>query len=273
MNSARLLESFEEIVNAPDAIRRLRRLVLDLAIRGKLVAQDPTDEPASGLLRRIGEEKDRLVEACEIRNQKTIPGVGQNECPFDLPIGWIPARLGAITVCLDYMRKPINETERKRRIAGKDESQMYPYFGATQQQGWIDDYIFDEELVLLGEDGVPFFDVLRPKAYLISGRSWVNNHAHVFRGIFISHKYLVHCLNVLDYTGRVVGSTRSKLNQAKALDIPIMLPPLNEQQRIVAKVDELMALCDRLEVCLISRDDIRSRLFDTLLSEALTQSA
>ncbi|MFH1010100.1 MAG: restriction endonuclease subunit S, partial [bacterium] len=93
----------------------------------------------------------------------------------------------------------------------------------------------------------PFFDALRSKAYLISGKTWVNNHAHVFRGILVSNHFLMHWLNVFDYTGRVAGSTRSKLNQAKAVDIPIPLPPLAEQKRIVAKVDELMALCDRLE--------------------------
>lgn len=144
------------------------------------------------------------------------------------------------------MREPINGTERDLRIAGKNRSELFPYYGATQQQGWIDDYIFDAELVLLGEDGVPFFDDLRSKAYLISGKTWVNNHAHVFRGILVSNAFLMHWLNTFDYTGRVAGSTRSKLNQAKAVDIPIALPPLAEQKRIVAKVDDLMALCDRL---------------------------
>lgn len=102
-------------------------------------------------------------------------------------------------------------------------------------------------------DGVPFFGPLRPKAYLIKGKSWVNNHAHVFRGIFVSHSYLLYWLNTFDYSGRVAGTTRSKLNQARALDIPIMLPPLAEQHRIVAKVDELMGLIDRLERHLVAK--------------------
>ena len=142
----------------------------------------------------------------------------------------------------------INGTERDRRIAGKSEDELFPYYGATQQQGWIDDYIFDEELVLLGEDAVPFFDPYRSKAYIIIGKTWVNNHAHVFKGILVSHPFLAHYLNVFDYTGRVVGATRSKLNQARAVDIPVPLPPLAEQRRIVAKVEELMALLDRLPV-------------------------
>jgi hypothetical protein len=99
-----------------------------------------------------------------------------------------------------------------------------------------------------------------PKAYLIAGKSWVNNHAHVFRGVFVSHQFLVHYLNAFDYSGRVAGATRSKLNQAKALDIPIMLPPLNEQREIVTKVGELMALCDRLEAARAEREAKRDKL-------------
>ena len=260
MNADQLLAHYEQIADTPDAIPRLRRFILDLAVRGKLVPQDPNDEPASELLKRIEAEKARLVKAEEIKKQKPMVPVLKVDQPFDLPYGWSATRLATVTVCLDYMRKPINEAERALRISGKSQSDLFPYFGATQQQGWIDDYIFDEELVLLGEDGVPFFEPLRSKAYLIKGKSWVNNHAHVFRGIFVSHAYLVHWLNVFDYSGRVVGATRAKLNQARALDVPIMLPPLTEQHRIIAKVDELMALCDQLDVERKKRETTRDRL-------------
>lgn len=240
-------EKFDLFADAPDAVAKMRRFILDLAVQGKLVAQDPKDEPADELLKRVQAEKARLVKSGEIKKQEQLPPVSEDAIPFSLPGGWAASQLGDVAVCLDYMREPINGTERDLRIAGKTQDELFPYYGATQQQGWIDDFIFDTELVLLGEDGVPFFDALRSKAYLISGKTWVNNHAHVFRGILVSNPYLMHWLNVFDYTGRVAGSTRSKLNQAKAVDIPIALPPLAEQKRIVAKVDELMALCDRLE--------------------------
>ena len=255
-----LFDDFDRLIQSPESVHRIRRFILDLAVRGKLVPQDPNDEPASELLKRITAEKARLVKAGEIGKQKPVARLREAQQAVDLPSGWFPTRLGLVAVCLDYMRKPVNGTERKRRIAGKSHSQLFPYFGATQQQGWIDEYIFDEELVLLGEDGVPFFDSLRPKAYLIAGKSWVNNHAHVFRGVLVSNAYLIHYLNVFDYSGRVVGATRSKLNQAKALEIPVMLPPLAEQHRIVAKVDELMALCDRLEAAQADREATRDRL-------------
>jgi type I restriction enzyme S subunit len=240
-------EKFDQLADAPDAVPRMRRLILDLAVRGELVAQEPSDEPADVLLNRVQREKMRLVKSGEIKKQVQLPPIGGNPIPFPLPPGWAASQLGDVAVCLDYMRKPINATERNLRIAGKPQCKLFPYYGATQQQGWIDDFIFDAELILLGEDGVPFFDALRPKAYLISGKAWVNNHAHVFQGILVSNSFLVHWLNTFDYTGRVAGSTRSKLNLSKAIDIPVAIPPLAEQKRIVAKVDELMALCDRLE--------------------------
>ena len=240
-------KKFDKLSEAPNAVPRMRRFILDLAVRGKLVAQDANDEPADELLKRVQAEKARLVFSGEIKKQEQLPPVSEEAITFPLPGGWVASQLGDVAVCLDYMREPINGTERDLRIAGKTQSELFPYYGATQQQGWIDDFIFDAELVLLGEDGVPFFDDLRPKAYLISGKTWVNNHAHVFRGILVLNSFLMHWLNTFDYTGRVAGSTRSKLNQAKAVDIPIALPPLAEQKRIVAKVNELMALCDRLE--------------------------
>lgn len=123
---------------------------------------------------------------------------------------------------------------------------MYPYYGATGQVGWIDDYLFDEELFLLGEDGAPFLDQIKNKAYLIRGKSWVNNHAHVLRAIasLTSNLFLCHYLNIFDYNGYVTGTTRLKLNQSPMRKIPIPLPPLLEQHRIVAKIEELFTKQD-----------------------------
>ena len=270
MNAGRLLAHFDTVVDTPGAVPRLRRFILDLAVRGKLVPQDPNDEPASELLSRIAAEKSRLEVSKRARKQRTVSSASeQTDRMLVLPSGWSSTRLDAVALCLDHMREPINAAERTRRIAGKPQSDLFPYFGATQQQGWIDDFIFDEELVLLGEDGVPFSDPLRSKAYVISGKSWVNNHAHVFRGIFVSHSYLAHWLNAFDYSGRIVGATRAKLNQSRAIDIPIMLPPLAEQHRIVTKVDELMTLCGQMECARRQREAARDRLLDAVLHEAL----
>src|SRR5215470_1763515 len=104
MNAERLLAHYERIADAPEAIPRLRRFILDLAVRGKLMPQDPDDEPASELLKRIAAEKERRVKAGTIKKQEPLAPVNADEIPFALPQGWSATRLDAITVCLDYMR-------------------------------------------------------------------------------------------------------------------------------------------------------------------------
>ena len=97
MNAQRLLQHFERIAEAPDAVPRLRRFILDLAVRGKLVEQDPKDEPAAELLRRIRAEKERLVKDGKISKEKLLPLVNEDETPFDAPAGWEWVRTRQVT--------------------------------------------------------------------------------------------------------------------------------------------------------------------------------
>ena len=98
MNAEHLLTHFDRIADAPDAIPRLRRFILDLAVRGKLVPQDPNDEPASELLKRIAAEKARLVKTGEIRNPKQVLVIDAGECFFSAPRGWEWKRLSEISL-------------------------------------------------------------------------------------------------------------------------------------------------------------------------------
>lgn len=148
----------------------------------------------------------------------------------------------AVEIC-DSLRKPINGSERAARIVDKKPSELYPYYGATGQVGLIDDYITDGEYVLLGEDGAPFLDAFAPKAYLITGKAWVNNHAHVLKSK-TDNKFLCFYLNSLNYKDYVSGTTRLKLTQAMMRRIPVPVPPLQEQKRIVAKIEELFSELD-----------------------------
>ncbi|TKT96348.1 4'-phosphopantetheinyl transferase [Citrobacter sp. wls830] len=163
-----------------------------------------------------------------------------------LPEGWVKAQLEDIVEILDSMRIPVNNKERQERIEGKDFNKLYPYYGATGEVGKIDDFIFDEELIALGEDGVPFFDGQKNKAYMLYGKTWVNNHAHVLKAIQgLSHnKFLCYFLNQFDYHDYVNGGTRLKLTQANMRKIPVHFAPFSEQKIIAEKLDTLLAQVD-----------------------------
>ncbi len=169
---------------------------------------------------------------------------------------------------LDNLRVPINASERSTRIGS------IPYYGATGQVGTIDKAIFNETLILLGEDGVPFFDSDKHKAYEISGPSWVNNHAHVLRAKphEVIQRYLLHFLNSFDYSGFVNGSTRLKLTQASMKKIPVPLPTLKVQQLIVEKLDKAFAEIDLLEKNLQLKEEKTNQLLQSILKDAFTEN-
>ena len=165
---------------------------------------------------------------------------------------WKVMPLGDAVDILDSRRVPINANERAKRVGS------VPYFGATGQVGWIDDHLFDEELVLLGEDGAPFLDSTKPKAYIVRGKSWVNNHAHVLRAKpGLLNAFLLYQLNRVDYHPFVSGSTRLKLPQGPMRQIPLLVPPLDEQQRIVAEIEKQLT---RLEAGVASLKRVQTAL-------------
>ena len=161
----------------------------------------------------------------------------------NIPKHWQVKKLGDVCQVFDNLRKPINSAERQQRIAGKRQSELYPYFGATGQVGWIDDYMTDGQYILIGEDGAPFLDIYKDKAYKISGKTWVNNHAHILKGKdnVISDDFALHYLNSINYTDFVNGTTRLKLTKSSLIEIPVVLPPLPEQLAIVSKIEELLS--------------------------------
>ncbi len=155
-----------------------------------------------------------------------------------LPNGWENTTIEETCEVLDRLRKPISQKDRKR---GK-----YPYYGATKIVDYINDFIFDERLVLVGEDGAKW-ERGDKTGFIAEGKYWVNNHAHVLRvdkGILID-KWLVNFLYVSDLSDYITGTTVPKLNQTKLKSINFPLPPLEEQKRIVAKIDTLFAKIDK----------------------------
>jgi type I restriction enzyme, S subunit len=156
--------------------------------------------------------------------------------------GWRKRSIEEIVEILDRKRIPVNAKEREKRKG------HIPYYGATGQVGWIDDYIFDEELVLLGEDGAPFFDGSKPVAYIVKGKTWVNNHAHVLRmrnghlSLFVMHQ-----LNILDYHPYVSGTTRYKLPQGAMKNIELLMPSPEVQFQTVQAIESYLSRIDKAE--------------------------
>ena len=246
------------------AINNVKSKILDLAIRGKLVPQDPNDEPASILLERIRAEKEELIKQGKIKRDKKESVIFKgddnsyyeklgdeitcidDEILFEIPDNWCWARLNCISINYDSYRKPINSYDRKNRVLGKSKDELYPYYGATGQIGFIDDFLFNGEYILLGEDAAPFLDKKAQKAYMIKGKSWVNNHAHILQSL-VFPEYLTNCLNSIDYFNYVYGTTRLKLTQENMNRILVPVPSIEEQRKIAQAINNLFVLIESIK--------------------------
>ncbi len=143
---------------------------------------------------------------------------------------WERVRIDSVSECLDNKRKPLNSNQRSKMQGD------IPYYGANGVVDYVNDFIFNEDLVLLAEDGGHFDEFLtRPIAQIISGKSWVNNHAHILRAnSLISIDFLYYSLVHKDIRKYIVGGGRAKLNKSDLLSIIISLPKLNEQKKIAS---------------------------------------
>jgi type I restriction enzyme S subunit len=255
------------IATAPQGVKRLRELILELAVRGKLVPQDPNDEPASELLKRIQAEKAKLVAEGKNRGSTSVSELSDKYVPYSIPISWSWVRFGEIMLSRDGERIPVSKDERNCR------AKLYDYYGASGVIDKIDNYLFDKPLLLIGEDGANLINRSTPIAFIARGHYWVNNHAHVLDGI-TEHflRYIELHINAIDLKPYVTGTAQPKMNQAKMNGIPIALPPEAEQHRIVSKVDELMALCDRLEAQQADAVSAHTTLVKTLLASPSTST-
>ena len=259
-----VVDALPALTARADQVKHLRQTILNLAVRGKLVEQDPSDEPVSELLKRIAEDKKARGASARDRQQGPGQPVESAEQPYRLPQSWVWVSLGDITISRDRERVPVSRAERKNR------AKVYDYYGASGVIDKIDGYLFDKPLLLIGEDGANLINRSKPIAFIARGKYWVNNHAHVLDGLGEDYlRYLALFINATDLRPFVTGTAQPKMNQKKMNSIPVALPPLPDQLRIVAKVDQLMALCDRLEAGLARVDGTRNGLLESLLHESL----
>lgn len=253
-------------------LKQLRQAVLQEAVEGKLTADwrrqhpvvkgDPQHD-AAALLAQIKAEKERLVKAGKVRKEKSLPPIAESDKPFELPAGWVWCRLGAVAINKDDARIPISQNERERR--GK----IYPYYGASGVIDKIDGYTHEGENLLIGEDGANLVTRTTPVAFIATGKYWVNNHAHVLGFVAgVTLNFIEKFINAIDLKPYITGGFQPKLSQANLLSIYIALPPLAEQQAIVARVDSLMAMIDELEQQVAERKEQAQMLMQAVLREA-----
>ena len=228
--------------------KKLRQKILDLAIHGKLVPQDPNDEPASVFLERIRAEKERLISEGKIkRSRKTVKTSDtlhyEQDMPFEVPQGWVWTTLESCTINRDNERIPVASA-----IRSKQQHKKYDYYGAAGIIDKVDNYIFNERLLLVGEDGANLLSRAKNNAFFAEGKFWVNNHAHILdsypKKVLDFVAIVINSMNLEMY---ISGSAQPKLSQDNLNRIPIPLPPLAEQQRIVAEIERWFSLIDTIE--------------------------
>ncbi len=274
------LHALPAITTRPDQIKQLRQTILSLAVRGKLVPQDPKDEPASELLKRIAKEKALLVRAGEIRKENPLPLLSGTDRYFDLPPGWEWVRLGGLSQLVtsgsrDWAKHYSNEGAIFVRMGNlsKDHYRLrldhiQRVMPPTDGEGTRTRLEAGDILISITGD-VGMLGLI-PESF---GEAYINQHTAMVRPMpEMKGRYLAELFRSPFAQNQFNEPQRGIKNSFRLTDITqfvVPLPPLAEQRRIVAKVDELMALCDRLEASLVTGKDAQRQLLEALLHEAL----
>ncbi|HAV8230742.1 TPA: restriction endonuclease subunit S [Escherichia coli] len=269
-------------------IKKLRELILELAVRGKLVPQDPNDEPASELLKRIAAEKAELVKQGKIKKQKPLPEISEEEKPFELPEGWEWVRLGNIAEYIQRGKGPKYSENGTVRVVSQKCVQWSGF--KLEQSRWITDESipsYTEERFLKNGDvlwnstgaggtagRVNFLETVKERLV-------VDSHVTIIRSIKQNGQFICNYISTYGiqqlfdpkHPKTLLSSTtnQAELNTSVVISFITPFPPQKEQERINTKVIELMSLCDQLEQQSLSSLDAHQQLVETLLG-TLTDS-
>ncbi|MAF15687.1 MAG: restriction endonuclease [Marinomonas sp.] len=269
-NWQRLSAHFDLLFTTEQSIDQLKQTILQLAVMGKLVPQDPNDEPASELLKRIAAEKEELVKQKKIKKQKPLPPISDDEKPFQLPKGWEWCRLGvAIHLISGQHLKPNEYSESHLEdsvpyITGPAEfGEVHPSYNKFTVEKRA---IAESQDILITCKGSGL-----GKLNIANCRVAISRQLMSIRAISICEEFLYLLVNSrYDYfQSKGVGIAIPGISREDVTDLITMLPPLNEQHRIVAKVDQLMALCDQLKAKLADSKTTQLNLTDALVAQAV----
>jgi type I restriction enzyme S subunit len=286
MKPADFLAQFECLSDSPDAIARLRRFMLDLAVRGKLAIQAADDEPGSELIRQIQAEKLRRTKEGSLRKEKPVsPAVEDETAPFPLPTGWVWTRIGTCSLLTEYGTSvKADRSETGIPVLGMSDIQGGRVNLGNQKK--VHPQIEDLPQLFLKR-----FDLLynRTNSAELVGKTGIylgDDDGYTFASYLIRIRFIrdftnpVYCnlaMNAPYFRNtQIVPELRQQCGQAnvngsKLRNMLIPLPPLAEQHRIVAKVEELMDLCDQLEQGINENTAKRHELREAMLYHALNE--
>lgn len=292
---ALLKKHFDLAIIAPDGIKRLRELILTLAMQGKLVPQDATDHPACELLKEIESEKKRLVKEGKIKEPKPLPEIKAEDVPYAVPKGWEWVRLGEIAEYIQRGKGPIYSDEAIFPVVSQKCVQWSGF--DTSKVKYIDPLtisLYTEERFLKQGDllwnstgtGTIGRVCLYQNEFSEYKKVVADSHVTIVRVLDINpifvYRYLMGPFIQNQIEDMASGTTNQiELNTSTIVSLIFPLPPLAEQKRIVAKIDQLMATCDALEQQRNSRQQMRqdihsaaiTRLLDATQSTTDSQSA
>ena len=267
--------------------KQLKNSILQWAIQGKLVPQDPNDEPASVLLDKIRQEKERLIKEKKIKRDKNasiiyrgednsyyekLLATGEVKCideevPFEIPVGWEWERFGNIMINKDSERVPLSVAQRQQL------KKTYDYYGASGVIDKVDKYLFDKDLLLIGEDGANLINRSTPIAFIAKGKYWVNNHAHVLDVCSeMALSYVALFINAISLVDYVTGTAQPKMNQEKMNSILLAIPPVKEQHRILEKMSMVDAFVDKYASLQTKLESLDNSVYE-LLRKSILQEA
>ncbi|MDA8628285.1 restriction endonuclease subunit S [Pseudomonadales bacterium] len=240
-------------------IEKLRELILELAVRGLLVPQDPSDEPASELLKKINTARAQALNGAKKKRRETLPLIEVNEKPLEVPAGWVRCRLGDII----QISSGAGLTAANMAVNGE-----VPVYGGNGVTGYHDQGNVFKETLVIGRVGYYCGSI-----HITPVSAWVTDNAFITtffeEGIYL--QYLAWLLKGTDLKENESATAQPVISGRKVYPIIVGLPPTAEQHRIVAKVDELMALCDKLEAQQADTIEAHKTLVTTVL-DALTKA-
>ena len=267
----RLAEYFDSLFTTEKSIDQLKQTILQLAVMGKLVPQDPNDEPASELLKKIAAEKARLVREGMIKAGFALPQIRQDEAPFVMPVGWALTRLADVIVVLN------GRAYKKHEMLSEGTPILRVGNLFTSNEWYYSDLELEPEKYI--DDGDLIFSWSASFGPFIWQGGKVIFHYHIWKMDFVSSdnvdkfyfkNYLQAISAAIKDSGNGIAMIHMTKDRMEKLVLPI--PPLAEQHRIVAKLDELMALCDQLKSRLSETQTTQFHLADTMAEKALARA-